>query len=126
MAGDFQKSHFDYFPGNEPYEDTNADAKLSGRSKGEGVFPGAGDAGDNANCEVDDKESAPELFHSEVGFVARSDVPRLHICDEDRKAEGQRDKKEVEHSNHCKLQPAQCHYAHGFPPVVKRDLFDPV
>jgi hypothetical protein len=66
-----------------------------------------GDAGRNAQREVDAKEFAPEAGHVFVDFAARHDVARLHDHQHERQAERKRHEQEVIHGRQRKLQTGQ-------------------
>ena len=66
-----------------------------------------GDAGRNAQREVDAKELAPEAGHVFVDFAARHDVARLHDHQHERQAERKRHEQEVIHGRQRKLQTGQ-------------------
>ena len=64
-----------------------------------------GDAGHDAEDEVDQEQLSPKFGHPFVHFIARTDVERLHDGEKDHEAEGQRDKDEVEKDGHGELEP---------------------
>ena len=66
-----------------------------------------GDAGHDAEGEVDEKQLPPELGHLQVELIAASQIAGFHVRHHHGKPEGQRHKNEVEHACDRKLQPAQ-------------------